>query len=249
MLRTRNRARGGGGGGVPFTPLSLGADLMAWYDATDSATITHAAGVVSQWNDKSTNVRHISQAGATTLRPTWNLTDSVSFDGGDYLFNNTPFMYANGGVAIYAVVTIPNSTGLALLAEGRSSTATPLYVPVWTEQPTSSPDVAMFIRNDASSSTYVGTSGLGGTFFDNTKKIVRFVDTGSTFTGYAAGVQAGVVAYTRADPTTLDRFTIGGLLRNTFSSGIIGSISEIIIAKNDTYGFEMEGYLANKHGL
>lgn len=248
MLRTRNRARGGGGVAA-FSPSSLGTDLMAWYDATDSSTITHAAGVVSQWNDKSTNIRHISQAGASTLRPTWNLSNAISFDGGDYLFRNDTFMYANGGAAIYAVVTIPNSTGLALLAEGRSTIANPLYVPVWTEQPSSSPDVAMFVRNDASGTTYVGTNGLGGTFFDNTKKIVRFVDTGVTFTGYAAGVQAGVVAYARSGVLTLDRFAIGGLLRNTFGSGIIGSISEIIIAKNDTYGFEMEGYLANKHGL
>ncbi len=47
-------------GSVAWTPASL--TLSHWYDASDTATITHAAGVISQWSDKSGNSRHLVQA-------------------------------------------------------------------------------------------------------------------------------------------------------------------------------------------
>jgi hypothetical protein len=43
-----------------FTPPDL-PDLEGWYDASDLATITASAGLVSQWNDKSGNGRHMIQ--------------------------------------------------------------------------------------------------------------------------------------------------------------------------------------------
>lgn len=235
----------------PFVPIDLGTDLMAWYDATDAATITHASNVVSQWNDKSGNARHISQTGATTLRPTYvPASNKIAFDGGDYLFNATPFMYANGGVAIYAVISAPNAQGTAMIAEGQNVNATPLYVPIWTKQATASPDLAAFVRNDAGVTIVAGVNGMGGVFSDNTKKLIRIVDSGASFTGFANGVQASnVIAYTRVNPTTFDRFALGGLLRNTFASGWTGDIHEVVITKNDNFGLEMEGYLADKHGL
>jgi hypothetical protein len=45
-----------------WTPAALGTDLVAWYDASDAATVTQAAGAVSQISDKSGNGRHMVQA-------------------------------------------------------------------------------------------------------------------------------------------------------------------------------------------
>lgn len=38
------------------------AGLVAWFDASDTSSITNAAGAVSQWNDKSGNNNHLTQA-------------------------------------------------------------------------------------------------------------------------------------------------------------------------------------------
>jgi hypothetical protein len=43
---------------VPWTPAALGANLLAWLDASDAATITVTGSGVSQWNDKSSFGRH-----------------------------------------------------------------------------------------------------------------------------------------------------------------------------------------------
>jgi hypothetical protein len=51
---------GGLGGGLLWTPAQISTAL--WLDAADSSTITTVDGAVSQWNDKSGNVRHVSQA-------------------------------------------------------------------------------------------------------------------------------------------------------------------------------------------
>ena len=58
---------GGLGGAAPlWTPAQITTAL--WFDASDSATITTVSGAVSQWNDKSGNARHATQATAS-LRP------------------------------------------------------------------------------------------------------------------------------------------------------------------------------------
>lgn len=56
---------------APFTPASL-PNLYAWYDASDTATITQSSGAVTQFNDKSGNGHNVSQGNAS-FRPTTNL--------------------------------------------------------------------------------------------------------------------------------------------------------------------------------
>jgi len=52
--------RGGGGVAAPLDPLTLSP--FAWFDASDTSSITSSGGNVSQWNDKSGNARHATQA-------------------------------------------------------------------------------------------------------------------------------------------------------------------------------------------
>ena len=65
LAASREVATGGGG---TFSPGDLGANLWAWWDASDSATITHSLGQVSQWDDKSANARHLTQ-GTSAAQP------------------------------------------------------------------------------------------------------------------------------------------------------------------------------------
>ena len=56
-----------------WTPAALGSALALWLDAEDAASITLNGSTVAQWNDKSGNNRHVSQA-TTANQPTYNLT-------------------------------------------------------------------------------------------------------------------------------------------------------------------------------
>lgn len=75
-----------------WTPASM-SNLKAWYDASDTATITVSGSSVTQWNDKSANAYNLSQAtgtkqpqsGTTTL----NSKNVITFDGGDRLVAST----------------------------------------------------------------------------------------------------------------------------------------------------------------
>lgn len=71
-----------------FDPLSI-AGLEFWLDASDASAFTFASGtIVSQWNDKSGNARHVSQA-TGSLQPTRDTTQNslyaVRFAGNDIL--------------------------------------------------------------------------------------------------------------------------------------------------------------------
>jgi lysophospholipase L1-like esterase len=235
---------------TPFAPTHA-PGLLAWYDASDSSSITHASNVISQWNDKSGNGHHVSQGGATTLRPTYvPASNKISFDGGDYLYNTSPFMYASGGLGIYAVLSLPAQNGSAWIGEGSSSSTNPVYQPCSVKSGSVNSDAASYIRNDSGAVFTYNTAGNGGAFFDGTKKIIRLADSGTTLTAHVNGTQATyIVDYVRTGALTLNRFAIGCLLRNTASLFTTGDIYEIVICANDAYGAEVEGYLAHKHGL
>jgi len=233
----------------PFVPTMAGSIVGGWYDATDGATITHASNVVSQWNDKSGNNRHVSQAGATTLRPTWNGTDGIVFDGGDYLFNTTPWMKANNKVAIYAVIKIAGGNGVTLIGEGSSSANNPVYS-TGTRALAASTEGALFSRNDAGGVVISNGSATGALAFDDTKNLIHVWDDGGTASYALDGVTGtSLIDYVPSGTHTLNRFAIGCLLRSTASGFIVGTIHEIIICTDDSYGYEMEGYLAHKHGI
>ena len=65
------------------------AGCIGWWDASDTASITSSGGAVSQWNDKSSQGKHVTQATAgakpTTGTATVNGRNVLVFDGGDYL--------------------------------------------------------------------------------------------------------------------------------------------------------------------
>ena len=70
----------------PWTPEDL-PQCTAWYDAADAATITASGGRVSQWDDKSSNGYHMTQA-TEANQPTNQPGEYVSFSGGGYYLNN-----------------------------------------------------------------------------------------------------------------------------------------------------------------
>lgn len=98
-----------GGGTVPFSPLDI-ANLKAWYDASDTSSITVSGTAVTQWNDKSGNAYHVTQA-TSGLRPqsgtrTQNGLNAIDFDGGDDILNaatasNWTFLSNTSGATVF----------------------------------------------------------------------------------------------------------------------------------------------------
>ena len=73
-----------------FTPTQITGCLL-WVDADDQSTITHVAGSVSQWDDKSGNNYHLTQSTAA-YEPTYSSVipyPYIEFDGNNQVLGNT----------------------------------------------------------------------------------------------------------------------------------------------------------------
>jgi hypothetical protein len=85
----------------------FGANLVAWYDASDAASITHVGGAVSQWNDISGNGAHLTQATGAN-QPTYSATGlggaqpAITFDGVDNWMETAATAVAPGAVSVFA---------------------------------------------------------------------------------------------------------------------------------------------------
>ena len=93
---------------APWNPNFFGSNLAAWYDAADSRTITQSGGLVSQWNDKSGNGYHVSNATAATqpdyLATGFNGRPTLQVVGGDFLNRGTTALGRNVGGITCALV-------------------------------------------------------------------------------------------------------------------------------------------------
>lgn len=71
-----------------WSPAEL-TNVRGWYDAADTTTISVSGTAVTQWNDKSTYGKNLTQA-TGAARPTSGVTtlnglNVITFDGGDFL--------------------------------------------------------------------------------------------------------------------------------------------------------------------
>jgi len=236
----------------PWTPADL--VTVAWYDAGDTATITHSSGAVSEWNDKSGNARNISQA-INDQRPTFS-ESTISFDGiNDYLMHNAAFMYDAGAVDIYTIAAVTATGDKRLVSENRTTDNNPLY----NVAQTSSGGGAMgsYIRSSDNTTLFSTSNTLSAAavFSRTTSNLYHWRDTGSSMAGRVAGGSATTRSYSRSKPLSLDRFTIGAIgprpSSTTGSVFINAGINEVVITANlsDEERQKMEGYLAWKWNL
>jgi len=69
-----------------FSPISVNG-LAAWYDAADSSTLSVSAGNISQWEDKSGHLRHVSQSTGSRQPAHDTQNNLVAFNADQYLFS------------------------------------------------------------------------------------------------------------------------------------------------------------------
>jgi hypothetical protein len=219
-------------------------NLLAWYDASDADSITLDGNIrVSQWNDLSGNLRHVSQ-GTTTSRPFF-ASQTIYFQTNNYLFSTSPFMFDSVGVGLFVVGKF-YAVGTVLFSEASSTNNNPIY-----EFERTSTNMSVTIRNDALS-IRLNAPNLGTGAFDGQQRMIAWIDSnGTNITAWKDATSFGSTNYTRTGSTTLNRFTIGGLLRATFLNAGSFEANEIVITgtpDTDTR-YKIEGYLAHKWNL
>ncbi len=125
MPATQRRGAIAAGGGTPFNPLSI-TGCQLWFDANDASSFTFGTGTqVSQWNDKSTNNRHCSQAtGANqpTRNGSQNGRTTVVYNGTSQVLFTASFFLAQPTTQ-FAVVknTDASANNRQIIASSNSS--------------------------------------------------------------------------------------------------------------------------------
>jgi hypothetical protein len=243
---------GGLGGGILWTPAQITTAL--WLDAADSSTITTVGGALSQWNDKSGNVRHGTQA-ASDNRPTYssaglNGAPSIYFAKNPLQFLATPTIANNSiasgrGITLIQVIKVDGNWGSASNSTFLSTVGTrPSNGSYWS-----------FIRNGTNSE--IGFHGAaqiwsGVNLESNAAIVLDRVSSSSLLTERINGVTAISSMISAFTGSTSAVMHIGAGSTLSPSDALKGHISEIILitsALNDFTLQRLEGYLAHKWGL
>lgn len=244
LTRSTSRNRfwtSGTSGTSAWTPAALGSALALWLDASDASTITLNGSAVSQWNDKSGNNRHATQATAAN-QPTYTLNGLngkpvLTFDGvNDFFTMTSPVNESSVTLGFVSRLGSKNANeGSYLLGS-----STPLGL----------------VGYDDESRGMRLVSNSGGYFNSPLPASVRLAASFDTIaissnvaTLYRSGTAiAGTVSLgANFQPTNIG--TYGGGTLGRFWSGIM---SEIIICNSTlstTDRQRLEGYLAWKWGL
>jgi hypothetical protein len=237
--------------GIGWTPAEIVTAL--WLDAADESTITLNSTTVSQWNDKSGNARHATQANGAN-QPTYisnggmNSLGLVDWDGSD-----DSMTISGGTTPLHTLLSADNTYSMAWAVKPDiiSNQAVLLYVPEgsW----------AFLVEIKSDGGLYWGDTPSnyrtysGGSFF--------VINTGTFFTLIKTASGAGTA---HVAGTLNTSFTDNGGLGNTPSLGAAfilgqypgifynGKMAEIIISNYSWDTVErqkVEGYLAHKWGL
>lgn len=93
-----------------WSPTDMGADLLGWYDAQDSGSLTLSGSDVTQWNDKSGNSMHLTQ-GTAGRYPQYSATSfNSSYPGltfsDDYMEKSSYGLTSGAVCAAFIVCTM-----------------------------------------------------------------------------------------------------------------------------------------------
>jgi hypothetical protein len=218
-----------------------------WLDAADASTITESGGVVSQWNDKSGNLRHASQGNAAN-QPTYSLNllnskNVVSFtnisNASDFLTLGVSSRFSTH--RLLAIVYQDTFTGLYSTPVGTVYSATGSYH--------GGTSAAQIFRERTPDGVLALTSPetLNGQNFRNGSNIGDGTTTARPST-------VAIQTHVSRGPFPSGQLvsTIGADSADSTNRSINGYIAELIILTYpdiDGVRQRLEGYLAHKWGL
>ena len=221
-----------------FSPADL--TTAAWYDATDTGTITESSGAVSQWDDKSGNNNHATQ-GTGSEQPitgtrTINGLNTLDFDGTDDYLNLGAELELLGGM-VFVVVEVDTLAGNHQNILGHQSLNLQLGIR----------QVAGGLRYATTGAYWPNETGSTGTISASTPAIAGFIgDTSLGFSIDGTFEDSG----TGNDGSGLTAFNQIAAYSN--SDELNGKMGEIVFVEGDTSTAtrqKIEGYLAHKWGL
>lgn len=210
-----------------WSPADLASDLVAWYDAADSATLTASAGVVSQWRDKSDNAHHLApwNTGPVTGSETQNGLNVVSFTA-DPMGS--------------AVTSLAQPFTVAWV--GKYGTAE------WTPAVSLGADVPSFsiYHGGGTWLAYSGTALTTATAYDTSPHLFVSVHNGGSS---SARLDAASIAAGNAGTNGISLINLGSANN---AGGITGWLAEVVVATGALTGSDLanlEAYLADKWGI
>jgi hypothetical protein len=251
--------------GIPWTPEKITTE--AWYDATDSDTITESGGEVTLWADKSGNgydmfpdslgVMPATDSPITNSR-TLNNLNVLAFDGAATGLKSATGPINDGDAMMLAVVDwdgwvpppVVGDETRQRIFNGQSTLGTRFAV--WIEDPLPDSVVNEYVG-------YVQASSFGSYILTTQSPL-----TGSNlFSGYrnglvgASGLNGEYTTGSASDTPTVNRWLIGYYQDNVTkpNTGRLdffnGGIAEIVIVKqyDEELRQKLEGYLTWKWGL
>ena len=205
-----------------WLPSDLGASLTMWYDASDASSITHSSGVVSQWNDKSGNARHLAESN-NTYKPTYTANILNGYGGIDFNANKGLFSTSTPTVAYAATILkaanttfgnyhamLESRTNATRIGGLRASGNTNFWGDVnptaaWEDGTSKSPSVAFNTINSPHIIEFTTCSGRGNPMSGVTVGNFDQVNQGGS------GIQYEIIALSAA-PSVADREKIEGYL-------------------------------------
>jgi hypothetical protein len=207
-----------------------------WLDAADANTITLNSGNVSQWNDKSGNNRHLTQASAGSqplyISSGLNGQNIVRFEAGDAISNgavNLPI--GSSARTMYVVYTPRTTTGVPneIFSQGVTGSSGKWFRLQFRPSPPGDPYFAGFSTDLSDFASITLTTKIGGITFDS-----------STGTLYRNGTQIAQGALTlNTDGNQIGTAMIGDMAEAVFVSRSLATLDRQ----------KLEGYLAHKWGL
>jgi hypothetical protein len=235
----------GGAATAPWTPDALASStLKAWYKADDAASITSSSGAVSQWNDKSGNGNHVTQATAglkpTTGTQTINSKNVLDFDGGDSLSKTSG-------------TSLPdNSPGFTIAVVAKFDSASAAGWLVFPTNAAASDFSWSFGRSGVNNMAIAGyQGGTHASFNDNTTaaQLLSGIATLTLRQIWQNGTSQATNTTTDSAKTALAVSTSAS--DNNPTTFLDGKIAEIIIIEgtDQTTREKAEGYLAWEWGL
>ena len=207
------------------------SNLAAWYDASDSGTITlDGSNNVSQWDDKSINGYHITQSTSSdrpaVISGSFNGLDAILFDDANTEYLERVNFISSSPFTTFVVATTDNlsSNHTALTLATDTSLTTHFYADLALVP--ASPFVVHTVRAGGSSQdALMSLNPVLNQQFLYMGQEISSTSRRCTFNNANEGTQAG----SATTPTSLDRMSIGRFDRSSPGNYWSGSILEVVI--------------------
>lgn len=253
-------SEGGSGGGtdpVGWQPTDL-PNLIGWWDASDTSTITQGAiaGRVGQLDDKSGNANHLinTYVSGTIEQPERGVDTINGLDVLTVGDVSAGWLSPSGNLLDDTNLLDAQNCHVAIVFQNRGDTSATRQGALVQLKDTNGSDLIndrfastnnpYFPENTGGAAWLIGSNN----FALNTTHLLGFDADGSNMVAYANGVQ---IAETGAGATAdhFNRFLVG--YRASSSRAYDGLIAEMIVCQslNTADRQDLEGYLANKWGI